>query len=333
MGSGEATVTGLSSLEHAQAGDACFLETESWVERAQRSQAVAFLVPRAFPALERPQIVVAAPRLVFVRLAQELYPAVPRPRGRREPVFVGEDVTLGADLSLGPFVTLGDRVTVGDRATLYPGVVVGDDCTIGADCILYPNVVVGDRCRLGRSVIVHPGSVLGAEGFGYVQHEGRNLKVPQLGGVVVEDEVEIGANVTIDRAVFGETRIGRGTKIDNLVQIAHNVQIGEETILVAQVGVAGSTRIGSRVIVGGQAGVANHLEVGDDVKVAARSGINRSIGAGQTVSGAPAMPHLTSIQAQAVIPRLPQLRRQLLELQKRVEALEQHEKGVGHAPD
>ncbi len=171
-------------------------------------------------------------------------------------------------------------------------------------------------------MIVHSGTVIGSDGFGYVQQEGRHHKIPQIGTVVIEDDVELGANVTVDRATFGRTVIKRGTKVDNLVQIAHNVTVGEHNILVAQVGIAGSTTLGSHVIVGGQAGLADHIQIGDRVMIAARSGVNRSLTGNQIVSGTPAMPHEISIKAQAVIPRLPELRQQVRDLEQRVRSLE-----------
>jgi UDP-3-O-[3-hydroxymyristoyl] glucosamine N-acyltransferase len=188
-------------------------------------------------------------------------------------------------------------------------------------------VVVREGCSIGARVIVHSGSVIGADGFGYVQHQGRHHKIPQLGGVTIEDDVELGANVTIDRATLGRTVIKRGTKIDNLVQIAHNVSVGEDSIIVAQVGVAGSTTIGRHVMIGGQAGLADHLTIGDQAMIAARAGVNRSVEGNQIVSGAPVMPHETWMKAQAVIPRLPELRQLVRDLVHRVERLEAQLKG------
>ena len=210
----------------------------------------------------------------------------------------------------------------------YPGVFIGDNATIGDDTVLYPNVTVREGCRIGSRVIIHSGTVIGSDGFGYVQHEGRHHKIPQLGIVCIEDDVELGANVTVDRATFGRTVIKRGTKVDNLVQVAHNVSIGEHSILVAQVGIAGSTRLGHHVIVGGQAGLADHLEIGDQVMIAARSGVNRSLTGNQIVSGAPVMPHEVAMKAMAVIPRLPELRRQLRDLEHRMLDLERTQKKV-----
>jgi UDP-3-O-[3-hydroxymyristoyl] glucosamine N-acyltransferase len=219
-------------------------------------------------------------------------------------------------------VTLCDRVVLGARVTLHPGVTLGDDVVIGADSVLHPRVVVLDRCLLGARVIVHSGAVIGADGFGYVQHDGRHHKVPQLGTVVIEDDVELGANVTVDRATFGRTVIRRGTKVDNLVQIAHNVTVGEDSLLVAQVGIAGSASLGARVMVGGQTGIGDHVSVGDGALIAARSGVLRPVEPGAVVSGSPALAHEVSLRAHALFPQLPRLREQLLALARRVAVLE-----------
>jgi UDP-3-O-[3-hydroxymyristoyl] glucosamine N-acyltransferase len=231
-------------------------------------------------------------------------------------------VRIGSDPSIWPFVTLGDRVKIGNRVTLYPGVFVGSDSTIGDDSVLYPNVVVREGCSLGARVIVHSGTVIGADGFGYVQHQGRHHKIPQLGGVVIEDDVELGANVTIDRATFGRTLVKQGTKVDNLVQIAHNVTVGEHCILVAQVGIAGSTTIGRHVMIGGQAGLSDHITIGDQVMVAAQSGVNRSVGSNQIVGGSPAMPREKALRVQGVIFQLPELKLLVRDLEQRVVTLE-----------
>ena len=253
--------------------------------------------------------------------ADILCPVSP-PRGIAAAVVRGVDTQIGSDVSIWPGVTLGDRVTIGARVTLYPGVFVGDDTTIGDDTLLYPNVVVREGCAIGARVIIHSGTVIGSDGFGYVQDQGRHYKIPQLGGVTIENDVEIGANVTVDRATLGQTIIKQGTKIDNLVQIAHNVTIGAHSILVAQVGIAGSTRVGHHVMIGGQAGLADHIVIGDQVMIAARAGVNRSLESNQIVSGAPVMPHEVWVKAQAVIPRLPELRQAVRTLEERMKQLE-----------
>jgi UDP-3-O-[3-hydroxymyristoyl] glucosamine N-acyltransferase len=201
-------------------------------------------------------------------------------------------------------------------------VFVGNDTFIGDDTLLYPNVVVREGCTIGARVIIHSGTVIGSDGFGYVQTQGRHYKIPQLGGVTIEDDVELGANVTVDRATLGQTVIKQGTKVDNLVQIAHNVTIGAHSILVAQVGIAGSTRVGHHVMIGGQAGLADHIVIGDQVMIAARAGANRSIESNQIVSGAPAMPHEAWLKVQAVILRLPELRQAVRTLEERVKQLD-----------
>jgi UDP-3-O-[3-hydroxymyristoyl] glucosamine N-acyltransferase len=194
--------------------------------------------------------------------------------------------------------------------------------------LLHPNVTVRERVRLGRRVIIHSGTVVGSDGFGYAFHGGQHHKIPQVGTVIIEDDVELGSNVSVDRATLGQTVIGRGTKVDNLVQIAHNVTIGAHSILVAQVGIAGSTRVGHHVIIGGQAGLADHLVIGDQVMIAARAGVNRNLEPNQIVSGAPVMPHEIWVKAQAVIPRLPELRQAVRTLEEKMKQIE----ALGKAP-
>ncbi len=322
LGSGETLVSGVSSLEEAGPGDLAYVSAEQFVAVARASRARAFVVERPLPELDAPQIVVENPVHAFAGVVQRFFVPRLKPRGIAEHVSRGSDVSIGPDASIWPFVTLGDRVQIGARVTLFPSVYVGDDAVVGDDTVLYPNVTVREGSLLGSRVIVHSGTVIGSDGFGYIQHQGRHHKIPQIGAVTIEDDVELGANVTVDRGTFGRTVIKRGTKVDNLVQIAHNVTVGEDSILVAQVGIAGSTTLDHHVIVGGQVGIADHLTIGEQVRIAARSGVTRNVMPHQTVSGAPAMPHEEFIKAQAVIPLLPQLRRQVRDLQQRVERLE-----------
>lgn len=322
LGEGDILLTGASSLEEAGPGDLAFVAADRFLSAARTSRAAAFLVGRPLEGLHAPQVVVENPPHAFAQLVQHFFVAPVSPRGVADQITRGAEVTIGEGCSIWPFVTLGDRVRVGARVTLYPGVFIGDDSVVGEESILYPNVTLREGTVIGCRVIIHSGTVVGSDGFGYVQHQGRHWKVPQIGTVNIEDDVEIGANVTVDRATFGRTLIKRGTKIDNLVQIAHNVTIGEDTILVAQVGIAGSTTVGHHVMVGGQAGIADHLTVGDQVLIAARSGVIRSVEPGQILSGAPALPHGESLMSQAVVPRLPEMRQQLRTLQQRVQSLE-----------
>ena len=322
VGDADGSISGLSSLGEAGPQDLTYLASDRFLKAAVTSKAAAFVVSRPVPDLRRPQIAVGNPAYEFARIAQHYFTPTYRSRGIAKETARGAGVEIGPDPSIWPFVTLGDRVRLGARVTLYPGVFVGDDCVLGDDVILYPNVTVRERCVMGHRVIVHSGTVIGSDGFGYVQHQGRHHKIPQLGTVEIEDDVELGANVTVDRATFGRTVIRRGTKVDNLVQIAHNVAIGEHCILVAQVGIAGSTTVGHHVMIGGQAGLADHIEIGDQVMIGARSGVNRNVSGNQIVSGAPVMAHETAIRAQAVIPRLPELRQQVRDMEQRLRGLE-----------
>lgn len=321
-GDGATAVKTLAGLADATGQALSFVANDKALRIPTGIKAGTLLVHRHLPDLPIPQIVVPNPQLAFAQVAQRFF--VPRavPRGIAAELTRGEQVTIGPDVSVWPFVTLGDRVTIGARVTLYPGVFVGSDSTVGDDSVLYPNVVVREGCSIGARVIIHSGTVVGSDGFGYVQHQGKHVKIPQLGGVTIEDDVEIGSNVTIDRATLGQTLIKTGTKVDNLVQIAHNVTIGAHSIVVAQVGIAGSTTIGQHVMIGGQAGLADHIAIGDQVMIAARAGVNRSLESNQIVSGAPVMPHETWMKAQAVIPRLPELRQLVRSLEQRVASLE-----------
>jgi UDP-3-O-[3-hydroxymyristoyl] glucosamine N-acyltransferase len=327
-GNDQTQIFSLTSLGQPDPQGLSFVTNEKMAKEASNLAVAALLVHRHQPDLAVSQIVVDNPMLAFAHVAQKFFVRTPTPRGIAEHVTQGSDVQVGADPSIWPFVTLGDRVKIGDRVTLFPGVFIGSDVTIGNDCTLYPNVVVREGCSLGARVIVHSGTVIGADGFGYVQHQGRHHKIPQLGGVTIEDDVELGANVTIDRATFGRTLVKQGTKVDNLVQIAHNVTVGEHCILVAQVGIAGSTTIGRHVMIGGQAGLSDHLTIGDQVLIAAKAGVNRSVESNQIVGGIPAMPREKALRVQGAIFQLPELKQFVRDLEARVTTLETNLKKV-----
>jgi UDP-3-O-[3-hydroxymyristoyl] glucosamine N-acyltransferase len=316
-GDSQTQISSLTTLGEADPHALSFIANDKMSKAAATLRVASLLVHRHLADLVVPQIVVDNPMLAFARVVQTFFVRPQAPRGIAEYVMQGVDVRIGTDPSIWPFVTLGDRVMIGNRVTLYPGVFVGSDSTIGDDSVLYPNVVVREGCSLGAGVIVHSGTVIGADGFGYVQHQGRHHKIPQLGGVVIE-----GANVTVDRATFGRTLVKQGTKVDNLVQIAHNVTVGEHCILVAQVGIAGSTTIGHHVMIGGQAGLADHLTIGDQVMIAAKAGVNRSIGSNQVVGGIPAMPREKALRIQGGIFQLPEMKELVRNLEQRVAALE-----------
>ncbi len=230
---------------------------------------------------------------------------------------------LGDEISIHPRVYVGDGAVLGDRVRLHGGVYIGAGALIGDDTVLYPNVTVLDRCIIGSRVIIHSGTVVGSDGFGFAQNGDCHFKIPQVGIVQIDDDVEIGANCTVDRATMGKTWIQRGVKIDNLVQVAHNVVVGENSVIIAQVGISGSTKVGKNVILAGQVGITGHLEIGDNVRVGAQSGVAKSIPAGQSVSGSPAIAHRDFLKNCQIISRLPELRKRIMSLEQRLAALEQ----------
>lgn len=321
-GPSDLLISGLCHLEGASCGDVSFVLKPGFQKAARQSKAAAFIVTQPIPDDPRPQLIVSNPLAAVATLAH-LYFLPPLPdRGIHPTAVTGLDVRIGPDVSIGALVTIGDRAQIGSGVTIHAGVHIGDDAIIGNECILYPHVSLLARCVIGNRVIVHSGTVIGSDGFGYVPHEGRHHKIPQLGQVIIEDDVELGANVTVDRATFGSTVIKRGTKIDNQVQIAHNVVIGEDCILVAQVGIAGSTVLGHHVMVGGQAGLVDHVTIGDQVKIAAGAGVTNDVKSGQVVGGRPAVEHGIWRRSQVIQYQLPALRKELRALQKQVEHLE-----------
>jgi len=315
-------ITGVAGLQDARPGDITFVSHRKYLRTLRTSHASAVILDGATPA-DRPAIRVAQPYRAFAALLRRFYPR-PYPRtGIQEPVVMGQRVHLGLDVTLLPFITLSDDVTIGDRVILYPGVFVGPGSSIGDDTVLYANVTLYDRVTIGQRVIIHAGAVLGADGFGYVQDsDGHHHKIPQVGGVRVEDDVEIGANVCIDRATLGETLIRRGTKIDNLVHIAHNVEVGEDNLLLAQAGISGSCCLGAHVTLAGQVGLADHVRIGDHATIIAQAGIAKDVEPRAVMTGTPAIPHQLWRRVQAATPRLPELLRTVAALERRIAALE-----------
>ena len=312
------TIGGVAGIREAEPGQISFLANARYLPYLGQTRASAMIVGEDIDVNGLPAIRVANPYLSFLQTVhlfssplRESYPA-----GRSELAVVGEDSVLGEGCHLGAFVHVGKGCRIGAEVILMPGAVVLDRVSIGDGSILFPNVVVREDCRLGKHVIVHAGTVIGSDGFGYAKDGERYSKVPQIGRVEIGDDVEIGANVTVDRATTSVTRIGRGTKIDNLVQVAHNAVIGENSIVVAQVGISGSTRIGDGVTIGGQAGIIGHIEVGNGATIGAQAGVTKSVDAGVCVSGYPARPHEQSMRMHAAAARLPELMKSL----KRLEA-------------
>jgi UDP-3-O-[3-hydroxymyristoyl] glucosamine N-acyltransferase len=326
-------ITGVAGILEAQSGEITFVAQPKYLRDLKTAKASAVILDRT-TAADRPAIRVDQPYRAFATLVALFYPR-PRPQpGIMEPVLVGAGVQLGQEVTLFPFVTLSDDVTIGDRVVMYPGVFVGPGSSIGDDTVVYASVTIYDRVTVGRRVIIHAGAVLGSDGFGYVQGaDGHHQKVPQAGGVRVEDDVEIGANVCIDRATLGETIIRRGAKIDNLVHIAHNVEVGEDNLLLAQVGISGSCRLGKQVTLAGQVGMIDHVTVGDHATVIAQSGIARDVEPRAILAGTVAMPHQLWRRVQVAIPRLPELLRTVTALEQRLAALEASLARLQREPD
>jgi UDP-3-O-[3-hydroxymyristoyl] glucosamine N-acyltransferase len=325
-GDGAIQLSGIDALDTAKSGDITFLANPKYLPALESTCASAVILPPDVPT-RIPAIRSKNPYLAFAKIATLLQEEAAAPIGVSSDLVQGEGCRLGGDLSIHPRVTLGNRVTLGDRVTLHPGVVIGDDSVVDDDAILYANVSVRERCRLGKRVILHCGVVIGSDGFGFAPDGDKYYKIPQTGGVILEDDVEIGANSTVDRGTLGDTIIRKATKIDNLVMVAHNVEIGENTILVAQVGVSGSTEIGNHVTLAGQVGVAGHLKIGDQVTVGAQSGITRDILSGKQVSGLPVIDHTKWLKAAATFEHLPEMRRAIRQLKDQVNRLEQQLSG------
>lgn len=332
-GNGGVEILRLAKIEEAEEGDITFVANPKYAKYLATTSATAVLVsagPDA-PELARRTVPlnlvrVPDPYQAFLRLVDQFYPA-PRPmqRGIHPSAIVAKSAVIGADCAIGPYTVIGEDCVIGDRTVLHTGVVVYDDVRIGSDAVLFAHVVVREQCRVGNRVIIHPGAVIGADGFGFAPlADGRYQKIPQRGIVVVEDDVEIGANCTIDRATIGETRIKQGTKLDNLIQVAHNVIIGQNTVIAAQSGISGSTKLGDHCVVAGQVGFAGHLRIADRTTIGAKSGLAKDITEpGKTYFGIPVKEHHQAFRIEAVIRQLPELLREVQALSREVEELKE----------
>jgi UDP-3-O-[3-hydroxymyristoyl] glucosamine N-acyltransferase len=321
-GEAERVVTGVAPLGTATASQLAYVADRRQLAAARASHAGAFLAPTDVTGLPAPTLRCADSRRALAAVLTLFHPpAVPVP-GVDRTARVDAGARVDATASIGPFAVIEAGASIGPRVRIDAHVYVGAGAEIGEGSALFPHVVVNERCRLGRRVVVHPGAVIGADGFGFIPDPVAHLKIPQVGTVVVGDDVEIGANATIDRATLGATSIGRGTKIDNLVHIAHNVEIGEGALIAAQVGIAGSSRLGPGVILGGQAGVADHVTIGAGAVMGAQSGTTKDIGPGERVALSWARPLLQATRIWHAEERLPDLLRTVKRLEARVEALE-----------
>ncbi|MBC7961774.1 MAG: UDP-3-O-(3-hydroxymyristoyl)glucosamine N-acyltransferase, partial [Steroidobacteraceae bacterium] len=300
-------VNGLAPLENAGPDKITFLANPKYAAKVADTGAGAVLMVPGGERYGRNTIEVANPYLCFAKLLTLFYTKAHPPLGVLPEAKVGTQVTLGENISIYPGACIGNNVSIGNRTVIHPGAVVYEGSVIGDDCVIHANTTIRERCRIGNRCIIQPGAVIGSDGFGYAPDGRSYYRIPQIGIVVLEDDVEVGANSCIDRAALEVTLIKRGTKLDNLVQIAHNCQIGEDCMIVSQVGISGSTSIGNHVTLAGQVGVAGHLSIGDNVMVGAQSGVPGSLAANAGYSGTPSMPHKDWLRAMAVVPRLPEL--------------------------
>lgn len=309
IGDGNVPIDAARPLTEAGPGDITFVEGERNLTAWHACRASAAVVPLTVPLNGRPLIRVADPLAAFATIVLQMRGLRASDRtGRIDPAaHVHPTARVGPECSLGPFAVIGEGAVLGARCQVHAGAFVGRDCQLGDDVVLYPHAVIYDDCTLGHRVVVHANAVIGADGFGYRTQNGRHVKVPQLGRVELGDDVEVGACTTIDRGTFGPTRIGAGTKIDNLVMVAHNCQIGRHNLLVSQVGIAGSCTTGDHVVMAGQSGMADHTSIGDRAVIAARAGVVKDVPADTRMLGAPARPQKEALRFILSTERLPEL--------------------------
>jgi UDP-3-O-[3-hydroxymyristoyl] glucosamine N-acyltransferase len=303
-GDRDRSITAVAPLAQARPEQLSFLSNRKYAAQLAETKAGAILVPADLEGQNERWIRVADPYFAVARIMTRWFGARPMPQGMSPKASIASSATLGTNVAIGAFTTIGENVVIGNNVTIFQNVSIEAGATLGDDSIVYPNVVIYDGTRIGRGCIIHAGAVIGSDGYGFAMHDGKHHKIPQIGIVRIEDDVEIGAGTTIDRAALGETVIGEGTKIDNLVMIGHNVKVGKHCLLVSQVGIAGSTELGDHVFVAGQSGFSGHLKIGHRVQVAAKSAVLEDVPDDTKVMGSPAMPFKEFARRQAALKRL-----------------------------
>lgn len=322
IGDGSVEIQRVAPIDHAVEGEITFVANPKYLPKLAKTRASAAIVAPGVESAGLPLLVCRNPYLAFAKILTLLQAGKPSPLGVLPGAQVSATAQIGEGVTLYPGCYVGDEVVVGAGSILHPGVVLYAGVQVGQDCLLHAGVVVREGCRLGNRVILQPNAVIGSDGFGFAPDGPRYFKIPQVGIVVIEDDVEIGAASCVDRAAMGVTLIRRGVKIDNLVQIAHNVTVGEDTVLAAQVGLAGSSEIGRHCTFGGQAAVAGHIKVGDNAMIGGRGGVTGNLAGNQVVSGTPVMPHKEWLKASMSFAHLPEMRKEISRLRKQMEALE-----------
>jgi len=327
QGNPDRTIEGVRTLANAGPQELSFVTSPRYRQEAAASKAGALLTSKALEGVEKDFLLADDPYYALAQILVVMYPPTRAEPGVHPTALVATGAILDPSATVGPYSVVGEGSQIGPGVEVQAHVVVGRECRVGRDSVLFPRVVVYDGCRIGERCILHAGVVVGSDGFGYALHEGQHVKLQHAGRVVVEDDVEIGANTTIDRALLDETRIGSGSKIDNLVQVAHNVRLGRGCVLVSQAGIAGSTRLGDGVVLAGQSGVAGHLELGDGVQVAAKSAVFKSVEASKKVAGIPALEASAWRRQQALAARLGELKKRIERLESQLALLEKEGNG------
>lgn len=323
VGDGDTLITGVCGIKEAKVGDITFVANSKYLYLLESTQASAVITDLDVKSSAKPIVRTENPSLAFAKLASVLSPvSFKQPKGISPKAVIAKGVRLGPGVAIQAFVVIEEGASIGDGSLIYAGCYIGRNVRIGNDVVIYPNVSIREKVEIGHRVIIHSGTVIGSDGFGFVTVKGVHHKIPQVGTVVIEDDVEIGANVTIDRARFGKTVVGKGTKIDNLVQIAHNVEMGQNCILVAQAGISGSTKLGNHVVLAGQSGIVGHITLGDGVSVGAQSGVSKSVPPHTAVWGYPAKALAKAKRVNAALQRLPELYKVVEQLRQRLEEME-----------
>ncbi len=322
QGPGDVEIRAAASLANAGLGDISYVIDAKHLSDLETTRASAVILHESmsFPAI--PALAVRNPRFAFAQVLRILYAKPAGATGISERASIAESARVGAGSTIHPFVVVESGTSIGRNVTLYPGVFVGEGSVIGDDCTIHANVSIGERITIGSRVIIHAGTVIGSDGFGFVTEGGVHHKIPHVGGVIIEDDVELGGNCAIDRAMLGNTIIKKGTKFDNMVHVAHNVVIGEHCLIAGQVGIAGSSTIGNYVAMGGQVGIGDHRTIGDRVMIGGGSAITQDMEAGSVVAGYYAMPLREWLKVQAVLPKLPEFKKRISQIERSIERLE-----------
>jgi UDP-3-O-[3-hydroxymyristoyl] glucosamine N-acyltransferase len=325
-GDGNASVSSFGKIEEAGEGQLSFLANPKYEDHLYSTKASVIIINQNFPLrqpLKATLIRVTDAYTAFATLLAKYQEIVQQQlTGIQQPSYIGKTSTYGKNVFIGAFAYIGENVSIGNDTKIYPNAYIGDNVTIGENTVIHPGVKIYSDCKVGNKVCIHAGTVIGSDGFGFApQADGSYQKVPQIGNVIIEDNVEIGANSTIDRATIGSTIIKSGAKLDNLIQIAHNVEVGNSTVIAAQAGVSGSTKLGKNVMIGGQAGIVGHIQIGDGAKINAQSGVSKSLEPGKVVTGSPAFDYTHALRSQALSRKLPDLEKRIKELEALIKSI------------